>query len=65
MRWPSVERFIRGPAHRPGTGLVERTMRIAATDISRRAFIHFIRQRARTMPMWRTSTSPACGPRTP
>ena len=50
MRWPSVERFIRGPAHRPGTGLVERTMRIAATDISRRAFIHFIRERARTMP---------------
>ena len=45
MRWPSVERFIRGPAHRPGTGLVERTMRIAATDISRRAFIHFIRER--------------------
>jgi len=46
MRWPSVERFIRGPAHRPGTGLIERTMRIAATDISRRAFIHFIRERA-------------------
>ena len=45
MRWPSVERFIRGPAHRPGTGLVERSMRVAATDISRRAFIHFIRER--------------------
>jgi hypothetical protein len=45
MRWPSVERFVRGPAHRPGTGLVERSMRIAATDISRRAFIHFVRER--------------------
>jgi hypothetical protein len=45
MRWPSVERFIRGPAYRPGTTLIERTMRIAATDISRRAFIHFIRER--------------------
>jgi hypothetical protein len=45
MRWPSVERFIRGPAYRPGTSLIERSMRIAATDISRRAFIHFIRER--------------------
>jgi hypothetical protein len=45
MRWPSVERFTRDPAHRPGTGLIERSMRIAATDISRRAFIHFIRER--------------------
>ncbi len=45
LRWPSEQRFTRGASRRYGKGLVESAMRMAAADISRRSFVHFIRER--------------------
>lgn len=45
LRWPSEERFTRGASRRYVKGLVESAMRMAAADISRRSFVHFIRER--------------------
>lgn len=45
MLWPGVESFRRGARPHTGTSVIERSMRFAASEISRRAFIHFIRER--------------------
>lgn len=45
LRWPSEQRFTRGASGRVGKTVIERAMRLAATDVSRRSFVHFIRER--------------------
>jgi hypothetical protein len=45
LRWPTEQDFTRIPGRHLGRGAVQATMRLAANDISRRAFVHFIRQR--------------------
>jgi hypothetical protein len=53
VQWPSDTQFARSPGRQIGRGMVERTMRLAANDISRRSFVHFINQRADTSaPFW-------------
>jgi len=46
LRLPREQRLTRLPGRRMGRGMVEMAMRLTANDISRRAFVHFIRQRA-------------------
>jgi hypothetical protein len=46
MRIPTPDRLGRRPARRRGRELVQASMRFAANDISRRAFVYFIQQKA-------------------
>jgi hypothetical protein len=46
LRWPTQKSFVRTPGRRPGKVAIERTMRLAASEVSRRAFLYFIRSRA-------------------
>jgi hypothetical protein len=47
MRWPSELQLTEQPVRRGyGRGVVEAGMRMAANEISRRAFLHFMRERA-------------------
>jgi hypothetical protein len=47
MRWPHALRLTDVPPRRGyGRGMVEAGMRMAANEISRRAFLHFMRERA-------------------
>jgi hypothetical protein len=46
MRVPTPDRMGRRPARRRGRELVQAAMRLAANDISRRAFVYFIEQKA-------------------
>jgi hypothetical protein len=46
LRVPTPDRVGRNPARRRGREVVEAGMRLAANDISRRAFVYFIQQRA-------------------
>ena len=47
LRWPRQPQLTRVPGRSLGMGAVHASMRLAANDISRRAFVHFMRERAK------------------